>query len=115
MPTKKKLDKTCASFLLEKNGTWDFAQSVVDEFDQPSNDSIVSNFGNSEKYPETFNPFGDDPKEFDNNKKEIIKNIDETTTKIDYTPPNFRVCAWWKFQRNATKFAILCYFILLFP
>ena len=30
MPTEtKKLDKTCASFLWEKNGTWDFAQPVV--------------------------------------------------------------------------------------
>ena len=30
MPTEtKKLDKTCASFLQEKNGTWDFAQIIV--------------------------------------------------------------------------------------
>ena len=30
MPTEtKKLDKTCASFLREKNGTWDFAQPLV--------------------------------------------------------------------------------------
>ena len=30
MPSEtKKMDKTCASFLWEKNGTWDFAQPVV--------------------------------------------------------------------------------------
>ena len=29
MPTEtKKLDKKCASFLREKNGTWDFVQPV---------------------------------------------------------------------------------------
>ena len=47
MPTETKiLDKTCASFLWEKNGTWDFAQPVVPAAEENASATNAENVEN---------------------------------------------------------------------